>query len=132
MVRAADCRSAGPWFKSGCALFGCLPKFIIFEHVGLFQIDDGPKPTKWENNQANSQGQPAHTQKTLEGIGGQMHDSPNLHKRQNDQTMLQAGLAHINPKEVAGWAPDAGKRGLIRCFKNTMFFFMFMYYKTLL
>ena len=23
VVRAADCRSAGPWFKSGCALFGC-------------------------------------------------------------------------------------------------------------
>ena len=22
VVRAADCRSAGPWFKSGCALFG--------------------------------------------------------------------------------------------------------------
>ena len=25
VVRAADCRSAGPWFKSGCALFaGCV------------------------------------------------------------------------------------------------------------
>ena len=47
-----------------------------------------------------------------------MHDAPNLHKRQNDQTMFQAGLAHINPKEVAGWAPDAGKRGLIPCFKK--------------
>ena len=23
VVRAADCRSAGPWFKSGCALLDC-------------------------------------------------------------------------------------------------------------
>ena len=27
MVRAADCRSAGPWFKSGCALF-CTPPYL--------------------------------------------------------------------------------------------------------
>ena len=25
VVRAADCRSAGPWFKSGCALFRRAP-----------------------------------------------------------------------------------------------------------
>ena len=25
VVRAADCRSAGPWFKSGCALY-CVPR----------------------------------------------------------------------------------------------------------
>ena len=27
VVRAADCRSAGPWFKSGCALF-CTPPYL--------------------------------------------------------------------------------------------------------
>ena len=37
MVRAADCRSAGPWFKSGCALFGKKivgrTSAITFSHV---------------------------------------------------------------------------------------------------
>ena len=28
VVRAADCRSAGPWFKSGCALFVVVSKSV--------------------------------------------------------------------------------------------------------
>ena len=34
VVRAADCRSAGPWFKSGCALFAAAD---IYRN----EIDDG-------------------------------------------------------------------------------------------
>ena len=35
MVRAADCRSAGPWFKSGCALFGMMRLFFLEAQDGI-------------------------------------------------------------------------------------------------
>ena len=44
VVRAADCRSAGPWFKSGCALeVFCTHSFVVrFERSRLVACKNFP------------------------------------------------------------------------------------------
>ena len=53
VVRAADCRSAGPWFKSGCALLSASPRFGLPAVRKRAVQDQSPfSPNAWMHSEA--------------------------------------------------------------------------------